>query len=254
MSFVPQIGGVVLPVVSGVLVAVAAVVLGLWARRVRSGIDESRRQALTDDLTGLGNRRRLLIDLERAIAERHRPLARGARDVRPRRLQGLQRHARPPGRRRAARTPGHAPGDDVRRVGIGVPARRRRVLRAAARLAGRARGGDRAGARGAHRAARRDPLIVRVCPAAARSPRRVVGPADRRPAHVRAEGRPPRVDQAPGARPPARGRRPARPRPAPALRLGGRARALGGRASSRWRRRRSTTSRSPPTCTTSARW
>jgi diguanylate cyclase (GGDEF)-like protein len=68
MPFVPQIGGVVLPIVSGVLVAVAAVVLGLWARRVRSGIDESRRQALTDDLTGLGNRRRLLIDLERAIA------------------------------------------------------------------------------------------------------------------------------------------------------------------------------------------
>ncbi len=34
-----------------------------------AGIEESRRQALTDDLTGLGNRRRLLIDLERAIAE-----------------------------------------------------------------------------------------------------------------------------------------------------------------------------------------
>lgn len=38
-------------------------------RRLRKGVEESRRQALTDDLTGLGNRRRLLVDLERAIAE-----------------------------------------------------------------------------------------------------------------------------------------------------------------------------------------
>jgi diguanylate cyclase (GGDEF)-like protein len=51
------------------IVAVAAALLWTWARRVRAGVDESRRQALTDDLTGLGNRRRLLIDLERAIAE-----------------------------------------------------------------------------------------------------------------------------------------------------------------------------------------
>jgi len=38
-------------------------------RRLRKGVEESLRQALTDDLTGLGNRRRLLADLERAIAE-----------------------------------------------------------------------------------------------------------------------------------------------------------------------------------------
>jgi diguanylate cyclase (GGDEF)-like protein len=53
-----------------VTIAVAAFAAGIllwWARRVRSTMEESRRQALTDDLTGLGNRRRLLIDLERAI-------------------------------------------------------------------------------------------------------------------------------------------------------------------------------------------
>jgi diguanylate cyclase (GGDEF)-like protein len=51
--------------------AVAAVAIGAflwaWALRVRAGVAESRRLALTDDLTGLGNRRRLLLDLERAI-------------------------------------------------------------------------------------------------------------------------------------------------------------------------------------------
>ncbi|MGZ4202562.1 MAG: diguanylate cyclase domain-containing protein, partial [Thermoleophilaceae bacterium] len=57
------------PALSAGIVAVAAALLATWARRVRAGIEESRRQALTDDLTGLGNRRRLLIDLERAIAE-----------------------------------------------------------------------------------------------------------------------------------------------------------------------------------------
>jgi hypothetical protein len=49
------------------IVAVGSSLLLLWARRLRVGVEESRRQALTDDLTGLGNRRRLLIDLERAI-------------------------------------------------------------------------------------------------------------------------------------------------------------------------------------------
>ncbi len=53
---------------AGVVVAIAA---GLWAwlRTVRTRVEESRRLALTDDLTGLGNRRRLLGDLERAIGE-----------------------------------------------------------------------------------------------------------------------------------------------------------------------------------------
>ncbi|HEY2868565.1 MAG TPA: HD domain-containing phosphohydrolase [Gaiellales bacterium] len=46
-----------------------ALLLLYWMRRLRKGVEESRRQALTDDLTGLGNRRRLLVELERAIAE-----------------------------------------------------------------------------------------------------------------------------------------------------------------------------------------
>jgi diguanylate cyclase (GGDEF)-like protein len=51
----------------GVAVAASAVMVGAWVRRIRMGIQESRRLALTDDLTGLGNRRRLLLDLEQAI-------------------------------------------------------------------------------------------------------------------------------------------------------------------------------------------
>jgi diguanylate cyclase (GGDEF)-like protein len=69
MSFVHESGYGLVLVLSAGIVAVAAALLATWARRVRAGIEESRRQALTDDLTGLGNRRRLLIDLERAIAE-----------------------------------------------------------------------------------------------------------------------------------------------------------------------------------------
>jgi diguanylate cyclase (GGDEF)-like protein len=51
---------------AGVVVAAAAG-LWLWLGTVRTRVEESRRLALTDDLTGLGNRRRLLGDLERAI-------------------------------------------------------------------------------------------------------------------------------------------------------------------------------------------
>jgi len=53
---------------AGVVVAVA-VGLWLWLGTVRSRVEESRLLALTDDLTGLGNRRRLLGDLECAIDE-----------------------------------------------------------------------------------------------------------------------------------------------------------------------------------------
>jgi diguanylate cyclase (GGDEF)-like protein len=55
------------------IVTVAAIgagssaLLWTWIARLRTGVAESRRLALTDDLTGLGNRRRLLVDLERAI-------------------------------------------------------------------------------------------------------------------------------------------------------------------------------------------
>jgi diguanylate cyclase (GGDEF)-like protein len=53
---------------AGVVVAAAAG-LWLWVGTVRTRVEESRQLALTDELTGLGNRRRLLGDLERAIDE-----------------------------------------------------------------------------------------------------------------------------------------------------------------------------------------
>ena len=53
---------------AGLLVA-AATGLWLWLGTLRTRVEESRHLALTDDLTGLGNRRRLLGDLERAIGE-----------------------------------------------------------------------------------------------------------------------------------------------------------------------------------------
>jgi diguanylate cyclase (GGDEF)-like protein len=69
MSWIPQNVDAVLPAATAAAVAVAAALGLVWARRIQAGVEESRRQALTDDLTGLGNRRRLLIDLERAIAQ-----------------------------------------------------------------------------------------------------------------------------------------------------------------------------------------
>ena len=68
MSWSHQSGSLLLHLVPGTALAAAAFAWA-WARRVRAGVEESRRQALTDDLTGLGNRRLLLVDLERAIAE-----------------------------------------------------------------------------------------------------------------------------------------------------------------------------------------
>ena len=63
----------------------------------------SRHEALTDALTGLGNRRALTRDLDRVADARHDGAVLGA--LRPRRLQALQRLLRPSGRRRAARAP-----------------------------------------------------------------------------------------------------------------------------------------------------
>ncbi len=58
----------------------------------------------------------------------HRGGPRGAGALRPRRLQDLQRHLRPPRRRRAARAAGPHPLRDDRRPGQRLPDGRRRVL------------------------------------------------------------------------------------------------------------------------------
>ena len=86
-----------------------------------------REQALTDPLTGLGNRRKLGAELERRI-RRRQPVPAPA--VRPRRLQGLQRHVRPPRGRSASLTPGGKAAARGRRSRSGISPRRRRVLRA----------------------------------------------------------------------------------------------------------------------------
>ena len=66
----------------------------------RIALRDARREARTDSLTGLRNRRSLMADLrsQLALADAGRPA--GAAPVRPRRLQGVQRRLRPPRRRR----------------------------------------------------------------------------------------------------------------------------------------------------------
>ena len=61
--------------------------------------------------------------------------------LRPQRLQALQRHLRPPGRRQAAEPPRHRPESGGRRRRLGLPDRRRRVLPAAHLRRGSLRGG-----------------------------------------------------------------------------------------------------------------
>ena len=96
----------------------------------------SREEALTDALTGLGNRRRFVADAERALARVRSDRPRG---LRPGRLQGVQRLVRPRCGRHVAE-PGRRPprrGDSC--VRNRVPARRRRVLRPGLDRARRAR-------------------------------------------------------------------------------------------------------------------
>ena len=108
---------------------------------------ELRRQAATDDLTGLPNRRQLYAEGQARLRDapaRRSGAAPGPPAARPRRLQGDQRQPRPPrrgsrsgrGRHAAARLP--APRRPPRPAGRGRvrrPARRRRTRR----------GGDRRG-------------------------------------------------------------------------------------------------------------
>ena len=82
-------------------------------------------EALTDPLTGLGNRRALMADLEEATTRTRRAAGEvcAAGRLRPRRLQGLQRLLRAPGRRRAAaaaRRPARGPSP-AREDGRGGP-------------------------------------------------------------------------------------------------------------------------------------
>ena len=103
-----------------------------------------RRESVTDALTGLGNRRKLLTDLQDALESGGLEAGHGVRDLRPRRLQGLQRQLRPRRRRPPAATASARNlAAAVKPFGIGLPARGRRVLR------------DRLGRRG--RQARLDP-------------------------------------------------------------------------------------------------
>ena len=79
---------------AGGTVALVIVRLALTFAEYLRVIARSHREAVSDPLTGLGNRRALATDLERALtAER----AARTRPIRPRRVQELQRHVRSPG-------------------------------------------------------------------------------------------------------------------------------------------------------------
>ena len=197
-------------------------------------------------------------------AER-RPRRRAARPVhlapvaaaalRPRRLQGLQRHLRPSRRRRAAGAPRAQARRGRGRSRLGLPPRRRRVLRARrswtartrTRLILRAsRGPDRERRRAQHRG-----VAGRGAPAPRGRQRRSRAPGRRR-AHVRQQAQP--LD---GAQPGRRGaaahdaRQAARARRALLQRR--RAGRRGSPADWAWAARRWTRSPAPPSCTTSAR-
>ena len=95
---------------------VVAIVFLLVPSRSRSSTPSARRRshidATTDALTGLGNRRKLFADMAGLVASvgAARPCR---RHLRPRRLQGVQRHVRPPGRRCPARPRRRAPRQAV---------------------------------------------------------------------------------------------------------------------------------------------
>ena len=180
------------------LVAVMARLMLTFRENV-SILQTSRGEALTDALTGLGNRRALARELAAAPARRRRRPPARPRALRPRRLQALQRHLRSPRGRRPARPARRQPLD----VSVGprrcVPDGRRRVLRPlppgrrGRRSDHRRRGQciDRPW-RGLHRH-----LLLRRDRAPARGGGRDRGAADRRPAHVRAEERGAHVRHAP---------------------------------------------------------
>ena len=80
-------------------------------------------QAMTDSLTGLANRRRLTADLDSAFNKQGSRRQFAAPAVRPQWLQGLQRHLRPLGRRRVARSSWRQAAASSRRMRHGVSIR-----------------------------------------------------------------------------------------------------------------------------------
>ena len=216
----------------------------------------SRDEALTDALTGLGNRRALTRDARRRARRGRARVAARARALRPRRLQALQRHLRPPRRRRPARPPRRQPGRASSAAaaapsGWAATSSARSSSRAA-RTATTLRRRRRARSLASRATASGSAAPTASIPLPDRGDRRRRGAADRRPAHVRAEERRPRC-------PP-----PARPRTSLLGVLGARdpdaRRTLAPsptsptqpRASSGWTPRSARPSASPPSCTRSA--
>ena len=100
-------------------------------RMVEEKTGQLRHQALHDALTGLPNRALIMDRAEQMLAHARRNGTDGVGDVhRPRRLQGRQRHVRPPGRRRAAARRRRADRGRAARDRHDRPPRRRRVRRA----------------------------------------------------------------------------------------------------------------------------
>ena len=156
-----------------------------------------------------------MTDLRRELQLASVAVAARAGAVRPRRLQALQRHLRAPGGRRAAGAPRRESRPRDQALRRRLPDRRRRVLRARDDRRVERQDDHRAGGRGAVRAGRglRDQGLARRRDPAARGARRDPGAADRRPAHVRAQGGPPLLGHPPDARHPAAGPARARARP-----------------------------------------
>ena len=242
------------------VVLAAASLLAVLARlvltlRENAGmLAASRHEALTDALTGLGNRRALTRDLDpRGGCPARR---RGAGALRPRRVQALQRLLRPSSRRRAARAPrgqarrrtspawgrptGWAATSSACCCGVDADP----VEQAAACADALTEHGD----------GFTITLLVRRHRRARRGRRRRRGPAHRRPAHVRPQGQRPHLGAQPEPRRPAARALRAQPR---ARRAHQRRRRAGrGRRAAPGPRRRADrrTSATPPRCTTSARW
>ncbi len=139
-------GGLSSPAVQAWLVFAVWLVMGLLAfglvqvlargraralKMVEEKTGQLRHQALHDALTGLPNRALIMDRAEQMLAHARRFGVRGVGDVHgPRRLQGRQRHVRPPGRRRAAAQRRGADHGRAARGRHDRAPRRRRVRRA----------------------------------------------------------------------------------------------------------------------------